>query len=312
MAGRVFVTGGSGFVGQAVIAALLDHGWNVVALARKGPKTRHDPSWPHSVRLVYGDLLDPGPMESAIFQADAVIHLVGIIAENRAKNVTFDRVHVQGTRAVVDIAKRAGVKRYIQMSAIGARADAVSKYHQTKFTAETIVRESHLDATIFRPSMIHGPRGDLMRMEAAWARGKAPPYLYMPYFASGLLGAGGAGMIQPVYVNDVARAFVLALTNPAAIGSTYDLGGQDQLSWPQFHRVCAREITGKPKPVAAIPAWSAKALTYAVPGPLLPFSRDQVIMMQEPNLADMEKFAHDFGWQPDALIPTLRQYAREM
>ncbi len=70
---------------------------------------------------MYGDLLDPGPVESGIFQADAVIHLVGIIAENPGRNVTFERIHVQGTRALVEVAKRAGVKRFIQMSAIEAR-----------------------------------------------------------------------------------------------------------------------------------------------------------------------------------------------
>jgi uncharacterized protein YbjT (DUF2867 family) len=315
MAGRVFITGGSGFVGQAVIAALLEHGWQVVALARKGAKTGlpgDAPAFPPAVRVVYGDILDPGPVESGIFQADAVIHLVGIIAENRSRNVTFERIHVQATRAVIDVAKRAGVKRFVQMSAIGARADAVSTYHKTKFAAEQIVRDSKLDATIFRPSMIHGPKGELMKMEAGWSRGTAPPFLYMPYFARGLLGTCGAGMIQPVYVNDVARAFVESLTNPAAGGATYDLGGKDRVTWPQFHQICAREITGKSRPVAAIPAWTAKAMTRLAPGSLLPFNRDQIIMMQEPNICDMEKFAAAFGWEPGGLVPTLRLYAGGM
>ena len=86
----------------------------------QGKPSRPESAWPSEVRLVYGDLLDPGPVESGIFQADAVIHLVGIIAENRSRNITFERIHVQGTRAVVEVAKRAGVKRFIQMSAIGA------------------------------------------------------------------------------------------------------------------------------------------------------------------------------------------------
>jgi uncharacterized protein YbjT (DUF2867 family) len=312
MAGRVFVTGGSGFVGRAVVAALIKAGWQIVALARKGTAAGKASAWPGEVRLVYGDLLDPGPVESGIFQADAVIHLVGIIAENRSRDITFERIHVQGTRAIVEVAKRAGVKRFVQMSAIGARPDAVSTYHKTKFAAEQIVRDSGLDSTIFRPSMIHGPHGELMKMEAGWAKGTAPPFLYMPYFAGGLLGTRGAGMIQPIYVNDVARAFVEALTNPAASGATYCLGGKDQLTWPQFHHICAREIAGKTRPVAAIPAWMAKAMTFLVPGRILPFNRDQIIMIQEPNTCDIEKFASAFGWEPEGLTPTLRQYASSM
>src|SRR5947207_2723585 len=83
------------------------------------------------------------------------------------------------TKAVVDAALRNGVRRFVHMSALGTRPGAVSAYHKTKFAAEQYLRHSGLDWTIIRPSMIHGPRGELMQMEAAWARYKAPPFLFM-------------------------------------------------------------------------------------------------------------------------------------
>ena len=132
----------------------------------------------------------------------------------------------------------------------------------------------------------------------------------MPYFGAGPFGRGGAGMLQPVYVKDVARAFVDSLSNPATIGEIYPMGGPDRLSWPELHRACATAVVGKPRAVLAIPAWYAKALTYIAPRSLLPFNRDQVIMSQQDNTADLAKFKSDFGWDPQPFEPTLRHLRR--
>src|SRR5262252_7117141 len=109
------------------------------------------------------------------------------------------------------------------MSALGTRPDAVSTYHKTKFAAEQYVRGSGLDWTIFRPSLIHGPKGEFLQMEAKWARYAAPPFLFMPYFGAGPFGTGGAGKLQPVYVKDVARAFADALSNRKTIGEIFPI-----------------------------------------------------------------------------------------
>jgi nucleoside-diphosphate-sugar epimerase len=243
---------------------------------------------------------------------DAVIHLVGIIMEYPSKGITFQRIHFEGTQAVVDAAKAAGVKRFVHMSALGTRPDAVSTYHKTKYLAEQYVEHSGLDWTIFRPSLIHGPRGEFMRMEAKWARHAAPPFLFMPYFGAGLLGKGGAGRLQPVHVDDVAKAFVDALENRKTIGEIYLLAGPDQLTWPQLHRLVATNVVGKSRWVLAIPAWKAKVLSTLLPDSLLGFNRDQVVMSQEDNTADITKFVNDFGWTPREFEPSLREYARQL
>jgi NADH dehydrogenase len=151
-----------------------------------------------------------------------------------------------------------------------------------------------------------------MQMEAKWARGKAPPFLFMPYFGGGAFGHKGAGKLQPVYVNDVARAFVDALEKPQTIGEVYLLGGPHRLSWFELHRAAALGIVGHKRLVLPLPVWYAKLLTHLVPSALLPFNRDQVLMSQEDNTGDTSKFIDDFGFEPVAFEPTLKGYAAHL
>src|SRR4051794_28602671 len=192
MPGRVMVTGASGFVGSAVTDELLARGYAINALVNRKPVDDRG----GRVASFAGGVFDPRALGEAVRGVDAVIHLVGIIMERRGRGITFERIHFQGTRAVVDAARRAGVRRYVHMSALGVRPDAMSDYHKTKFAAEQYVRASGLDWTIFRPSLIHGPKGEFMQMEKKWAKRRAPPFLFMPYFGAGALGRGGAGMLQ--------------------------------------------------------------------------------------------------------------------
>jgi uncharacterized protein YbjT (DUF2867 family) len=305
MAHRVFVTGGSGFVGTAIIDKLVAEGHSVHALVHsRAPDVRAE-----SVHAHQGDLADPASLRRAMRGCDAAIHLVGIIMEKPSRGITFDRIIHRGTRNVVDAAVAENVRRIVFMSALGARQNATSGYHKAKFAAEQYVRGSGLAWTIFRPSIIHGPQGEFMQMVAAWARRRKPPFLFMPYFGAGLFGRGGAGMLQPVYIDDVARAFVEALDNPKTIGEVYPLGGPDRLTWPQLHRTCAQAIIGKRRMVLPLPVWKAKLLTYLAPQRLLGFNRDQVIMSQEDSTCDLAKFQDHFGWSPQPFEPTLQRYA---
>lgn len=134
----------------------------------------------------------------------------------------------------------------------------------------------------------------------------------MPYFGAGIFGLGGAGRLQPVYVNDVARAFVDAIANSRTVAKTYELGGSEQLTWPQMHKAVARAIVGKSRLTMAIPAWYAKMLAAIVPGSWLPFNRGQVMMSQEDNTCDLSEFQKDFGWKPAGFRQALGEYAGAM
>ena len=305
---RVFVTGGSGFVGTNVLERLVADDIQVSTLARDGNVSVDSPL----VSVTKGGLFDADALRGAMDGCDAVIHLVGIIFEKPGDGVTFERIHVEGTRAVLEAMAATGVKRLVHMSALGARPDAVSKYHRTKFAAEELVRQSDVSWTIFRPSMIHGPRGDFMRQAAGWARGKAVPFIFMPYFGKGVTGFGGSGRIQPVYVKDVASAFVEAVGNPKAFGRVYNLCGPDVMTWPQMHHVISKTVRGRKKAAVPVPAWYAKLLAKVAPAGVLPFNLAQVQMSQEDNVGDTTEFLADFDITPAAFEPTVASYADQL
>jgi uncharacterized protein YbjT (DUF2867 family) len=302
---RVLLTGASGFVGSAVVKGLTQSGLSVNALVNR----RTLPETGAQVKSIRADLFDPAALDGAMAGCAVAIHLIGIIQENSKKGITFERMHIEATRRVVEAAQRSGVKRFVHMSAMGVRADAETEYGRTKWRAEQIVRESGLDWTIFRPSMIHGPNGEFMKMEAKWARKQSPPFLFMPYFGAGLLGLNAKGRVQPIFVDDVARAFVEAIGNSKSIGRVYELGGADRLTWPMMHRIASQGIVGKQRLTLGIPAWYGKLVAGIVPGSLLPFNRDQVVMSLEDNSGDTGDFVRDFGWQPMGFEPSLRGYA---
>jgi nucleoside-diphosphate-sugar epimerase len=309
MPGHVFVTGASGFVGSAVVQELLHRGYAVTALVHHKSFERHQPR----LHPVVGDLLDSQVLEQSLHGCDAIIHLVGIIREHPHQGITFRRIHVEGTQSIVNAAVRAGITRFIHMSALGSRPDAISEYHRTKFLAEQYLRSGNLEWTIFQPSMIHGPHGEFMKMESRWVKKKAPPWLFMPYFGAGFTGFKGAGKIQPVYVNDMARAMVDAIEMPhKTTGQIYPIAGPEQFTWPQFHDLCAQAIVGHKRLKFPIPAWKAKLLTHLFPQSLLGFNRDQVLMSQENNTCPMGKFIETFGWSPQPFESVLRSYMKEL
>ena len=250
---------------------------------------------------------------------EAVIHLVGIIRETR-RSGSFWEVHVEGTRQVVAAARRAGVRRFVHMSALGTRPKAVARYHQSKWRGEEAVRQGGaetaggLDWTIFRPSLIHGPDGEFTQMLRKWVLSKAPPYFFMPYFGGGFWGQSHPRRVQPVYVADVAAVFVDALSTPAARGKTYDLPGPTSYTWPELLRVASAVFqAGPPILVLGIPAWLAGVMARIAGGRALPFTRDQVIMSREDNVGDLEALRADFPQVHVCDFPAaLYEYAVQM
>src|SRR5512137_458647 len=125
---KVLVAGGTGFVGAHLIRELRRNGHTVVILSHqrsRGPE--------QGIAIVRGDVTDPVSVGAAAWGCDAAINLVGIIREFPAKGVTFQNLHVLATRNMVDATREAGIRRYLQMSALGTRKDAVSNYHRTKY-----------------------------------------------------------------------------------------------------------------------------------------------------------------------------------
>src|SRR5437899_1798339 len=146
---KVFVTGASGFVGEEVVRQLHAAGHAIRILARQPQATRTQ--WEvseYGAEVHAGNVLDADSLRGGLKDCEAVIHLVGIISEI-GRN-TFENVHTRGTENIVTAARNAGVRRFVQMSALGTRPNAASRYHQSKWAAEELVRQSGLAWTIFR------------------------------------------------------------------------------------------------------------------------------------------------------------------
>lgn len=317
---RVLVTGGTGFVGRYVVRELVSRGYTAACVVRDAGRFRSQVSElpDDRVEAFGGDLFGDGVLESAAGGAAAVIHLVGIIQERPLRGQTFERVHVEGTRRVVEACKAAGVGRIVHMSALGSRLHAPSEYHRTKWEAESCVRESGMDWTIFRPSIIHGHDGEFMQMMRAFACnltvksfGFLPaPFPVIPYFGT------GQHRLQPVSVRDVAQCFVAALSKPETIGQSYGLGGPEMITWKELYRICRDTIPGakKWKPIVGQPVWAAKLMARTLMKlPVLPFSMrfnvDQVDMSQEDSVCDVEPVEKTFGIRLRDFRTELQQYA---
>jgi NADH dehydrogenase len=286
---RVLVTGGTGFVGRQILRELRDAGHGTFLLARKPDSAAARAiAREFSATIRAGDILNPDSLANACHGIDAVINLVGIISE--VGKQTFEHVHTRGTRHIVAAAQSGGVQRFIQMSALGTRANAVARYHQTKWAAEEIVRGSELDWTIFRPSIIYGAGDGFVNLFARLSR-------FSPVVP--LIG-GGRMKLQPIAVESVAEAFVKSLNEPRAVGQTFALCGQEVLTLAEI--VDAILATTRRRRIKlTLPFGVARvqaALLEFVCGKLLgqapPLNRDQLLMLQEDNVGDCSRTAEVF------------------
>jgi len=268
---KIAVTGGNGFVGSSIVSELLGRGHEVRILARSFPEDSRD----GQRHFFHGNVVTGEGLDGCLEGADAVIHLVGIIEEKKGKGVTFDAVHRRGTLNVVEGAVARNVPRYIQMSALGTRGDAVSAYHRTKWAAEEAVRKSGLIWTIFRPSVIFGPGDAFINMLADIMR-KTP---VMPVVG------GGKNLMQPVAVKDVAASFRVAVESPDLGSRTYELGGPEIFTFDQIVRIIAKVTNKKrifvPVPFQVIRPPVTILQSLRIP---LPVTTDQLTMLAEDNI----------------------------
>jgi NADH dehydrogenase len=299
---KVLVTGGTGFVGTYVVNRVLQGGHEVAVLARNTEKTRN--RYNHPVETAAGNVLDPSSVVRAAAGRDAVVHLVGIIAEKGAQ--TFDRMHREATENVLAAAQAAGVRRYLHMSAMGASDDSPSEYGRTKAAGEKAVRGSGLDWTVFRPSIIFGPGDGFVSL-------LAPIVRHNPGFIP-VIGPGTT-RFQPVSARDVARVFAAALEKPETIGKTFEVGGPDVLTLNEIYREIGAAV-GKPrKPMIHFPLWYGRLLAasfewaarrglFASP----PLTKDQLKSLSRDNVGDTSATVATFGGEWRRFSPGIREY----
>jgi uncharacterized protein YbjT (DUF2867 family) len=211
---KIAVTGASGFLGGAVLEILQQRGIETVAVSRS-----------HGISLE-----DTDKLRECLSGCSGVIHCAGINREIGSQ--TYARVHVEGTRHLVELCRELGIPKFTTVSFLRARPDCGSAYHESKWEAEQVVLASGLDYTILRPGVIYG-RGDHMLDHLSCA------FMTFPLF--GLVGMGKDRHLRPIAVREVASILVESLSDERLSRQTLSVTGPEELT-----------LTGAVKRVAGV------------------------------------------------------------
>jgi len=271
--GLVTVFGGSGFVGRAVVRALAKDGYRVRVAVRRPDLAGFlmTAGGVGQVQAVQANLRYPASVKAAVQGASLVINCVGILAESGHQR--FLAVQAQGAKVVAEAAAAVNAK-LIHISAIGADSNSASVYARSKAQGESAVLAAKPDAVILRPSIVFGEGDEFYTRFAAMA-------VTSP--ALPLIG-GGQTRFQPVFVQDVASAVMAAVDGRAKIGTVYELGGPQVVSFKQILEAVLRVIQRK-RLLAPLPFFAAGFIAKLIgwlPG--APITTDQVELLKNDNV----------------------------
>ena len=302
---RIGLIGATGFVGGYLVDALLGAAYEPSVLVRPGSEDKLPRA--DECRVTQGDLSSDVAIAAVLDGCEAVIYNVGLLREFPGKGITFEEAHFRAAARVIDATRDAGISRFLLMSANGVKRPG-TPYQETKLQAEEYLRESGLDYTIFRPSVIFGdPQG---KMEIATQLYKEMIRLPLPAvgFYSGPIPPGRPVLMSPVHVRDVADAFVSAVEDVRTFGKRYDIGGPEALSWQEMLRRIAQSV-GKRKMILPMPIGFMKVgATLFDWLPSFPATRDQLTMLAEGNTADPTALVKLIGRPPQRFAPGNLEY----
>lgn len=293
---NVLVAGGTGFIGTNLCRELAERGHEVTALARNPD----DAELPEGVSAVEGDVTNYESLVSAVEGRDAVVNLVALspLFKPDGGDEMHDVIHRRGTENLLRAAEEAGVRRFVQVSALGADPAGPTAYIRAKGRAEEAVRDSELDWVVFRPSVVFGEGGEFVR----FTRTLAPPYLTP-------LPGGGKTPFQPVWVGDFAPMLADAVERDEHVGEIYEIGGPERLTLADVARK-AHGAKGRPVRIVSVPmklAGLGLSLADAIPG--APMGRDQYRSLKFDNTVDDNDVdAFDVS---ESELKTLDEYLRE-
>jgi uncharacterized protein YbjT (DUF2867 family) len=217
----ILITGGTGFIGRALVRQLFDAGYPVRTLLRPSPRTPRLPKGvPVEVAVV--GLGDVRGLRAALRDVDVIIHLASAEHQGRFANLLV--TDIQGTNNLAQAAKQAGVDRFIYLSHIGADRASAFPVHKAKGIAEEHIRKSGVPHTIVRSSVIFGPEDHFTTNLTSLLR-RAPGIFPMP--------GDGQTRIQPLWVEDLVTCLIWAMVNPHTINQTYEIGGSEYFTLRQ-------------------------------------------------------------------------------
>lgn len=287
---KIAITGGTGFVGRALARELIAQGHTVSIVARGVDRSDAAIRAQAGVAFHACSLHDADALATAFAGCEAVVHCAGINRESSSE--TFQKVHVEGTRTVVQAAKRAGVRKLVLTSFLRARPNCSSGYHESKWAAEEIVRNSGLDYTVFKAGVIYGP-GDHMLDHLSHAFHTFPVFGFVGFRDQ---------LIRPVAIEDMVRLLAASATSDALSRKTVAVLGPDTLTLRQAVRRVARVVDRRPL-MFPLPVWFHRILAAVIERVMVVpmVSVAQIRMLQE-GLAEP---LPGCDLPPDALAPRL-------
>ena len=303
---RILILGGTGFVGRHICTRLSQAGWSAIVPSRSPAAARHLAGLPR-VDVVPGDVHDEATLIRLLAGADAVVNLVAILHGSEA---AFEQVHVELPKKLARACAAAGVRRLVQISALGAALDGPSMYQRSKARGEAVLHTQAaagiLDLTVLRPSVIFGAQDKFLNVFAQLQR----MFPLIPL-------AGADTRFQPVWVEDVAAAVMRCLQDDATIGQTFEACGPEVFTLRDLVRLAGqyagvnqgrgRAVFALPMPLARLQAW----LMERLPGePLM--SGDNLDSMALDNIASGKVPGLDaLGITPAALAAIAPGYLRK-
>jgi len=296
----ILITGAAGYIGRHIVVRLVAQGERPRCLVRDIQRaTSILPA--DKVELVEGDTTSPASLEAAVQGVDTIVHAAFMTADRKqSAGNSYAKTNVQGTANLIRAAKKAGVKRIIEMSGLGTRPDKPGSYMQGRYMAEKMLKESGLDWTIIQPSVLFGKN-------APFIKGLSDLIRTSPVVP---LVGGGKIMFQPIYVEDVVTVIIKVLEEPERTrNKSYTIGGPEYYSYTQIidallqamHK--SRIKAPAPTPLVGI---GAAVMEAVLPKPLL--TKAAMTLFTFDNTTDLNSIQRDFGFTPMSFTTYLEAY----
>ncbi len=294
-----------GFIGWRLLAALKREGYRSYCLARSPERAAICRK--RGVDPVTGNILDRESLRGIFDNIDIVVNLAGIIEERG--DITFERIHVEGTENLVDEAARSGVKRFFHQSVLGASLTSRSRYQKTRARGEETVRKSGVPFTIFRPSVVTGEEdGFTEKLKEAVRLG---PVVAVP--------GDGTARFQPIDVDDWVKCFMTILDNRDAPGKTYEFGGPEHLTYNELV-IQVMEVMGISKTIIHMPMSFVRAgvpfieiaqgLGKFVGKKIPKVTSEELRLLGMDNICDVHSVENFFGFRPITFRESLKKFIK--
>jgi NADH dehydrogenase len=294
----IFVSGGTGFVGSHSVKRLAGAGHKLRLLTFSG-KGLAAGLPEDSAEFVTGAITRPGSLAEKMEGCDIVINFVGIIVEVRG--ATFERIHVDGVDNLLEEAKKAGVKRFIHISALGTSEEPASEYFRTKWLGEELIKNSKIPYVILRPSLVFGPEDKFFNL--------LKPMLHSPIVP--VVGPGQT-KFQPIWVEDIASCVLKAVEDEKPLNGTWEIAGPHRFTFDKMldRMADALGVSRRRKvhiPVRVVGPFVALGEAL-LPRPVL--TADQLKMLSIDNTTDSNAITQVFGVKPHSFRRTVEEYWR--